>query len=196
MTPLVSDEQAFAALSRRACPPVGEALFAVTAAWRPVNWVELDARLDTLALPLFDAGETGRERAGALAETLVGGFRPEPRAVDGLWLDAVLDTRRGHPVLLAAVATELGRRSGWGVMVCSSPTGWYAGLHHEGVLWLVDPTGDASGEPGVGRDGLVRRHCAHEIAFVVLTGLAERFTGRRDEEQARRLRDRLDVFAP
>ena len=192
----MSDEQAFAALSRRACPPVGEALFAVAAAWRPVNWGELDRRLDHLALPLFGAGETGRERAGALGELLVGDFRPESKAVDGLWLDAVLDTRRGHPVLLAAIATELGRRSGWEVAVCSSPTGWFAGLHHDGVLWLVDPTGLASGDGGVGGDGVVRRHCAHEIAFVVLTGLAERFTGCEDEAQARRLRDRLDVFAP
>jgi Transglutaminase-like superfamily len=189
----MSDEQAFAALSRRACPPVGEALFAVTAAWRSVNWGELDRRLDDLALPLFGAGESSRERAGALGELLVGDFRPETKAVDALWLDAVLDTRRGHPVLLVAIATELGRRSGWEVTVCSSPTGWYAGLHHDGVLWLVDPTGLASGDAA---PEAVRRHCAHEIAFVVLTGLAARFTGSEDEAQARRLRDRLDVFAP
>jgi Transglutaminase-like superfamily len=189
----MSDEQAFAALSRRACPPVGEALYAVTAAWRPVSWPALDARLDELALPLFGVAASGRERAGALAQQLVGDFRPEPNAVDGLWLDAVLDTRRGHPVLLSAVATELGRRCGWDVMVCSSPDGWYAGVHHEGVLWLVDPTGEASGAEA---PRTVRRHCAHEIAFVVLTGLAERFTGTADEAHARRLRDRLDVFAP
>jgi hypothetical protein len=187
----MSDEQAFAALSRRACPPVGEALFAVAAAWRPVNWQELDRKLDELALPLFGAGAGGRERAGALGELLVGGFRPESKAIDGLWLDAVLATRRAHPVLLSAIATELGRRSGWEISVCSSPTGWYAGLQHEGVLWLVDPTGDASGESA---PQTVRRHCAHEIAFVVLTGLAERFNGSEDEAQARRLRDRLDVF--
>jgi len=189
----MSDEQAFAALSRRACPPVGEALFAVAAAWRPVNWTALDARLDELALPLFAAAPDGRERAAALAELLVRGFRPEPAPVDGLWLDHVLATGSGHPLLLASVATELGHRSGWEISVCSSPTGWYAGLQQEGVLWLVDPTGEASGERA---PKTVRRHCAHEIAFVVLTGLAERFAGSTDEAQARRLRDRLDVFAP
>jgi regulator of sirC expression with transglutaminase-like and TPR domain len=189
----MSDEQAFAALSRRACPPVGEALFAVAAAWRPVNWPALDAQLDELALPLFATEPTGRERAGALAELLVAGFARDAKPVDGLWLDAVLATRRGHPLLLAAIATELGRRAGWEVAVCSSPTAWFAGLHHEGTLWLVDPTGETSGE---GAPKTVRRHCAHEVAFVVLTGLAERFAGTRDEEQARRLRDRLDVFAP
>ena len=135
----MSDEQAFAALSRRACPPVGEALFAVAASWRPVNWAELDAKLDHLARPLFAAGPGGRERAGALAELLVANFRPDGKAVERLWLDEVLASRRGHPLLLAAVATELGRRSGWQIMVCSSPEGWYAGLLDDGVLWLVDP---------------------------------------------------------
>ncbi len=189
----MSDEQAFAALSRRACPPVGEALFAVAASWRPVNWAELDAKLDHLARPLFAAGPGGRERAGALAELLVANFRPDGKAVERLWLDEVLASRRGHPLLLAAVATELGRRSGWQIMVCSSPEGWYAGLLDDGVLWLVDPIGEESGSRA---PKTVRRHCAHEVAFVVLTGLAARFAGSSDEALARRLRDRLDVFAP
>jgi regulator of sirC expression with transglutaminase-like and TPR domain len=181
-------EAAFAALSRRACPPLGEVLFAVTAAWRPANWSELDAQLDQLARPLFAAGPSGRERAGLLLDT----FRDEARAVDGLWLDEVLAGRRGHPVLIAAVATELGRRAGWDITVCSSPTAWYAGLHDAGVLWLIDPTGETSGSRA---PRTVRRHCAHEIAFVVLTGLAERFARTHDQAQARSLRERLALFA-
>ncbi len=189
---MVDDEQAFAALRRRACPPVGEALFAVAAAWREVSWPDVDARLDQLARPLFAAGPTGRERAGALAEVLVDRFRPDPLLVDGMWLDEVLGSGRGHPVLLAAVGTELGRRSGWNVMVCSSPDAWFAGLVEDGVLWLIDPTGEASGARS---PRTVRRHCAHEVAFLVLTGLAERFAGPRDREQARRLREQLGVSA-
>ena len=185
-------EEAFAALSRRACPPLGEVLFAVTAAWRPVAWGTLDGQLDQLALPLFAAGRSGRERAGALATLLAGTFRHEARAVDGLWLDEVLAGHRGHPVLIAAVASELGRRAGWEITVCSSPTAWYAGLHDGGVLWLIDPTGEAS---GAGAPKTVRRHCAHEIAFVVLTGLAERFARADDQEQARSLRERLALFS-
>ena len=61
------------------------------------------------------------------------------------------------------------------------------------MLWLVDPTGEASGSAA---PKTVRRHCAHELAFIVLTGLAERFAGQRDREQAQRLRERLDVSAP
>jgi len=185
-------EEAFAALSRRACPPLGEVLFAVSAAWRPVDWATLDGQLDQLALPLFAAGPSGRERAGALATLLAATFRHEARAVDGLWLDEVLAGHRGHPVLIAAVATELGRRAGWEITVCSSPTAWYAGLHEGDVLWLIDPTGEAS---GAGAPKTVRRHCAHEIAFAVLTGLAERFARADDQEQARSLRERLALFS-
>ena len=182
------DEQAFEALRRRSCPPLGEALFAVTATWRPVSWPELDAKLDALAVPLFGVEPSGRERAGALAELLLETFREEPRAVEGLWLDEVLAGCRGHAVMIASVAAELGRRAGWQITVCSTPTAWFAGLVHDGVLWLVDPTGKATGSAA---PKTVRRHCAHEIAFVVLTGLAERFARSDDQAQARNLRERL-----
>ena len=77
-------------------------------------------------------------------------------------------------------------------MVCSSREAWFAGLVADGVLWLVDPTGEAS---GAAAPKTVRRHCAHEVAFIVLTGLAERFAGPRDRERARRMREQLDVSA-
>jgi hypothetical protein len=189
----MDDDEAFAALSGRACPPVGETLCAVAAAWRPVSWAELDARLDHLARPLFASGPASRDRAEALATLLVERFRPDPVLVDGLWLDLVLETGRGHPVLLAAVASEAARRAGWTSMVCSSRSRWFAGLVEDGVLWLVDPTGETS---GAAAPASVRRHCAHEVAFAVLSGLAERFAGPRDQAQARRLRSQLDVSAP
>ena len=95
--------------------------------------------------------------------------------------------------MLAAVATEVARRAGWSAMVCSSRQAWFAGLVEDGVLWLVDPTGEASGSSA---PKTVRRHSAHELAFIVLTGLAERFAGPRDREQAQRLREQLDVSTP
>jgi hypothetical protein len=182
-------EQAFAAISHRACPPLAETLLAVVAAWRPVDSIDLDGQLDQLARGLFAAGRGGRERAGALALLLAREFRADPGPVDGLWLDEVLATRRGHAVMIAAVAAELGRRAGWEISVCSTPTAWYAGLLDDGVLWLIDPTGTADGVPT-----MVRRHCAHELAYVVLTGLAERFDSPRDRAHARTLRDSLALF--
>jgi hypothetical protein len=184
-----ASEQAFTAISHEACPSLAETLLAVVAAWRPVDHVGLDGQLDQMARALFAAPPDGRERARTLAGLLTRELRPDARSVDALWLDEVLATRRGHPVLIAALAAELGRRAGWATSVCSTPTAWYAGLVDEDVLWLIEPTGAAGGVPAV-----VRRHCAHELAYVVLTGLAERFERPRDRERARTLRDRLALF--
>jgi hypothetical protein len=184
-----ASEQAFTAISHEACPSLAETLLAVVAAWRPVDHVGLDGQLDQMARALFAAPPDGRARARALAGLLTRELRPDARSVDGLWLDEVLATRRGHPVLMAALGAELGRRAGWQISVCSTPTAWYAGLVDGDVLWLVEPTGAADGVPST-----VRRHCAPELAYVVLTGLAERFERPRDRERARTLRDRLALF--
>jgi transglutaminase superfamily protein len=182
-------EQAFTAISHEACPSLAETLLAVVAAWRPVDHLYLDGQLDQMARALFGAEPDGRERARTLAAFLTRELNPDTASVEGLWLDEVLATRRGHPVMIAALAAELGRRAGWQVSVCSTPTAWYAGLLDGDVLWLVEPTGAAAGVPT-----MVRRHCAHEIAYVVLTGLAERFERERDRDRARRLRDHLALF--
>jgi hypothetical protein len=184
-----ASEQAFTAISHEACPSLAETLLAVVAAWRPVDHVGLDGQLDQMARALFAAPPDGRARARALAGLLTRELRPDARSVDALWLDEVLATRRGHPVLIAALAAELGRRAGWATSVCSTPMAWYAGLVDGEVLWLIEPTGAPGGVPAV-----VRRHCAHELAYVVLTGLAERFERPRDRERARTLRDRLALF--
>ena len=184
-----TSEQAFTAISHEACPSLAETLLAVVAAWRPVDHLYLDGQLDQMARALFDAERDGRGRARTLAAFLTRELHPDARSVEGLWLDEVLATRRGHPVLIAALAAELGRRAGWEISVCSTPTAWYAGLVDGDVLWLVEPTGAAAGVPTT-----VRRHCAHELAYVVLTGLAERFERPLDRDRARTLRDRLALF--
>ena len=73
--------------------------------------------------------------------------------------------------MIAALGAELGRRAGWEISVCSTPTAWYAGPRRRRACcgWSSRPAA-ADGAPTT-----VRRHCAHELAYVVLTGLAERF---------------------
>ena len=185
-------EQAMSALSRRECPQPAEALIAVAAAWRPMSRADIDARLDALARPLFAIEPTAQARADALAELVALAFEPDAKALEGLWLDEVLSNRRGHPALIAAVAAELGQRAGWDFAICSTPTAWYTGLLDDARLWLIDPSGAAH---GLGAPALVRRHCAHELAYVVLTGLAERFPSPQDAARARGLRERLALFA-
>jgi hypothetical protein len=184
-------EDALAALSHRSCPPLADTLLAVAGVWRPVSRANVDVQLDALALPLFAVGPSGEGRAGALAGLVSLALSADARSAEGLFLDELLATRSGHPVLIAAVAAELGRRAGWEIAVYSSPTAWYAGLLDGGTLWLIDPTRTTGGPD---TPTIVRRHCAHELAYALLTGLAERLDGPRDRARARAMRERLALF--
>ena len=120
------------------------------------------------------------------------GFRRDESSLEGLWLDRALERRAGHPLALAVIAAEIGRRAGLRVGICSTAWGWYAGLGEPDRLWLIDPATD----PGPTPTGPVRCHCGHEVAFAALTGVYARLV--RDGEGAAahhavRLRGRLPV---
>jgi regulator of sirC expression with transglutaminase-like and TPR domain len=189
------DADGFTRLASGGCPPLADLLLALAAEFREVDVEAADARLDELALPLFGlANGELRVAACRLAEVLDTdpGFYAERVSVAGLWLDRVLETRSGHPMVLAAIATEVGRRAGLAVHVLSAPTGWYAGLADGDRLWLVDATMDGSrADPWS-----LRRHCAHELAFAALLGLSDRYERAGDTRQAGRaalLRSRLPL---
>jgi Transglutaminase-like superfamily len=93
-----------------------------------------------------------------------------------------LDRRAGHPLVLAVVAAEIGRRAGLSVGICSTARGWYAGIGESDRLWLIDPVTD----PGPTPSGPVRRHCGHEVAFAALTGIYARLVRDGDEAAAHR----------
>ena len=67
--------------------------------------------------------------------------------------------------------------------MCSSPTRWFVGLTGDERTVLLDARLDGGDEPSPAR---VRRHCGHEVAFCVLTGLAERFARLDRRDPARR----------
>ncbi len=182
----------FTRLASGGCPPLADMLLALAAAFRPVDARAADGRLDELALPLFGGCADLRGAAVDLASVL-GGFAPDRLGIEGLWLDAALAQRSGHPLILAAIAAELGRRAGLAVHVLSSPTGWYAAVADSDRLWLVDTTMDGHG-PDRWR---LRRHCAHEVGFAALLGLSERFErlgDTRRASQATLMRSRLPLF--
>ena len=178
------------------CPPLADLLLALAAEFREVDVAAADARLDELALPLF-----GLRRSRSAAPPRAGsptvldsepGFDADRTSVAGLWLDHVLESRTGHPLVLAALAAEVGRRAGLVVHVLSAPTGWYAGLADGERLWLVDATMDGRrADPWS-----LRPHCAHELAFAALLGLSERYERVGDSRSASRaalLRSRLPL---
>jgi Transglutaminase-like superfamily len=183
-------------LAEPCCPPGGEILLAIAAEFRRVEAQRASFRLDELARRLFDVAPArdARTSSHALAALLTDelGFRADESPVEGLWLDVALDRRRGHPLTLAVIAAEIGRRAGIAVGICSTARGWYAGIGERERLWLIDPVTD----PGPTPAGPVRRHCGHEVAFAALTGLYARLVRDGDEARAHRaarLRGRLPV---
>jgi Transglutaminase-like superfamily len=176
------------------CPPPGELLLAVSAEFRPVDAGWVSFRLDELARPLFAVTGDARAISLGLAALMTDEqrFRRDESATEGLLLDRVLERRAGHPLVLAVATAEIGRRAGIAVGVCSTPSGWYAGIAESDRLWLIDPATDSRPRPS----GLVRAHCGHEIAYSALTGLYARFLRDGDEaaaERAAHLRQRLPI---
>jgi regulator of sirC expression with transglutaminase-like and TPR domain len=183
-------------LSEPCCPAYGEMLLAIGAEFRPVDVERASFELDELARSLFVVASTRETRAmaHALADVLTDGLalRADAASLDGLWLDAALERRRGHPLALAVIAAEIGRRAGIPVGVCSTSCGWYAGIGDPDRLWLIDPVTD----PGPTPEGPVRRHCGHEVAFATLTGVYARLVRDGDGAAAQRaaaLRGRLPI---
>jgi transglutaminase superfamily protein len=178
------------------CPAPGLMLLAIAAEFRPCDPAPVSFRLDELARELFAASaqrdpEAASHRLAALLTDQLH-LRTDEASVEGMWLDRVLARGAGHPLALAVLAAEIGRRAGLVVGVCSTPTGWYAGLGGRERLWLIDPPVD----PGPTPTGPIRRHCGHEVGFAALTGIYARLI--RDGEGARAcqagyLRGRLPV---
>ena len=112
-------------LNGDACPPPGVMLLAIGAEMKPVDVAAVSFRLDELARKLFDASAGGEPGAAShrLAALLTDELRlrTDESSVEGMWLDVVLERRAGHPLALAVLAAEIGRRAGLAVGVCSTP---------------------------------------------------------------------------
>jgi Transglutaminase-like superfamily len=183
-------------LDESCCPSPGAALLTIAAEFRPLDAARTSFRLDDFARSLFpvaalrDPGAGARTLAALLTDEVR--LRRDESSLEGLWLDRALERRAGHPLALAVIAAEIGRRAGLSVGVCSTAWGWYAGIGEPERLWLIDPATD----PGPTPSGPVRSHCGHEVAFAALTGIYARLVRDGDEPAANhavRLRSRLPV---
>jgi Transglutaminase-like superfamily len=196
------------------CAAADMLLLSLAGEFWPVDAAATQARLDDDARRLFGAAALSpadcAHRLGAVLEqelTIAPDAGPDPEL---LRLDRLADRRCGHPLVIAAVGVELLRRAGVEAAVCSSPTRWFVGITGGDRTVLLDARLSAPDEPCPDH---VRRHCAHELAFCVLTGLAERFAraGRRsparlalalrlalpvDEAVRLALQRDLDAFGP
>jgi hypothetical protein len=183
-------------LESTCCPSPGDALLAVASEFRTFDADRTSFRLDDFARGLFavaaerDPGASARELARLLTDEVR--MRRDESSLEGLWLDRTLERRAGHPLVMAVVAAEIGRRAGLRVAICSTAWGWYAGIGERERLWLIDPARD----PGPTPSGPVRGHCGHEVAFAALTGVYARLVRDGDQPAAHRaveLRGRLPV---
>jgi Transglutaminase-like superfamily len=164
------------------CAAADELLLALAAEFWPVDATTAQAQLDDEARRLFGAAALPPADCAHRLDTVLerelrivpdAGHDPELLRLDGL-----TDRRRGHPLLIAAFGVELLRRAGVDAAVCSSPTRWFVGINGRDRTVLLDARLSGHDDPCPDH---VRRHCGHELAFCVLTGLAERFAraGRR-----------------
>ena len=125
------------------CPPPGDALLAIASEFRSVDADRASFRLDDFARSLFavaaerDPGSAARALAALLTDEVR--MRRDESSLEGLWIDQALERRAGHPLALAVVAAEIGRRAGLKVGICSTAWGWYAGIGEPERLWLIDP---------------------------------------------------------
>ncbi len=134
-------------------------------------------RVEDLGRALFGmAPKEPSERAQHLSTVLAReiGLRAGDDSEDDLYLQHVLATRRGHPALLAVAYVEAARRAGVELKLFSWRGGWLVGECDGESLVVLDPaTGGCPPEPQAIFP--LRHHCAHELAFCVLSQLARRF---------------------
>jgi Transglutaminase-like superfamily len=190
------DVKRFAELAAGPCPAAADLLISLAAEFEAVEPEAVQVELDDAARTLFGIARLPAiEQAQRLAAALDGGMALEPAGDDpaGLLIHRVLATKRGHPAMLASVGAELAVRAGVEARVYSSLTRWFVGLQGgDGVLLLDARLGDGTGCV----PGQVRGYCSHELAFCVLTGLAQRYHAHRMRiraQRAERLRRALPV---
>jgi hypothetical protein len=138
------------------------ATFSVTAIQSP------STRLDEASLPLFGAAELDLpEQAHALADLLTNQLClcPERRDHRALLIDHALSCRAAHPLQIAVIGHELGRRAGLRTFVGACGGEPWTVVRGEDGLALVGPSTIGGGA----RPAEVRRRCPHLVAHAVLS---------------------------
>ena len=133
-----------------------EAQAALAATFSATAMESLSSRLDDASLALFGAASLELpEQAHALADVLTNHLClcPERRDHRALLIDHALCCRAAHPVQIAVIGHELGRRGGLQTFVGSCG----------GEPWTVLRDGDGTA---------VQRRCPHQVAQLVLRTIA------------------------
>jgi hypothetical protein len=172
----------FAALAAASCPAYDAMLIAVEREFRAVHLEAVIESLDELARPLFGLADAPPdERVIALA-TAAWAALPEDGTTAPDWLlGCALEQGRATGAVRAAVAAELGRRAG--VRACAARLRgcWAVHTGERDAQVAADVGADAVQEPAVA--GAL---CAHQLAFAILTGIADAWRSDGDVFRAQR----------
>jgi hypothetical protein len=174
----------FAILAGAHCAPYDAMLTAIEREFRAVDRDALADALDRLARPLFGVAQAPvQERTLALAAAAYDAL-PEDGDEPPCWLlSRALEQGRAAPAVRAVLAVELARRAGVGARPARLRGCWLVGVHDGGAPVAADVGPDTSAAGWETCSGCL---CGHEVAFLVLDGLATAWHAAGDGERARR----------
>lgn len=167
----------FAVQAADPCPAHAELALALAAEFEPVPLDRARAELDGFAAELAPArGESPRRQLAACAETAAARFDAgeSPGALDDLLLHRVLGGRAGHPLALAIVVAEAGRRAGISLGVLGGADGWFVAHTALPEPWVLDPGGPGELTDLAGREGQFAWRCAHQTSAGLLHAIGRR----------------------
>jgi regulator of sirC expression with transglutaminase-like and TPR domain len=189
---------AFADLAAHPAAEPDALLLAAAAEFVPVDARRTERKLDDLAATLLRTlppGDDAEDQAEALLG-VVRGYRlrvAESVSPVNALLPDVIERRVGHPLLLAAICAEAGRRAGIDAAPVEAGNGHLVGVRAGERAVVIDPGGGRPQPPGE-----VRWLCSHEVTFASLGELSRLYAmhGRIPEAiRAARMRAELPVPA-
>ncbi|MBE2314563.1 hypothetical protein DVA67_001135 [Solirubrobacter sp. CPCC 204708] len=124
-----------------------------------------------LAATPIELEPTAEDQLRALGEAPLRAVRGE--GPDALLLDRVLERGHGHPILVAVVLAELGRRAGLPVGIVAGTAGHFVAHQRLTEALVLDP---ATGRLVDADDlGLLQWRCGHQVAAELLDTLQPRY---------------------
>lgn len=169
-------------------PAPAELLLSMAAEFHPVHQGIVDRRLEQLADRLRRARARAHWRTAATEREILAATSDLTTARDdapeAFMLDAVLARGKGHPLVIAVVAQEVGRRAGLPLAVLGNRDTCVVGDIRFEPAVLVDPARRASWPFADSSPKAIKPQCPHEIAFAVLMGLTAAYALRGDVGRA------------
>lgn len=169
-------------------PAPAELLLSMAAEFHPVHYEVVDRTLEQLADRLRRARAGAHWRTAATEGEILaatGDLRPaRDDAPEAFMLDAVLARGKGHPLVIAVVAQEAGRRAGLPLAILGNRDTCVVGDIRFEPAVLVDPARRASWPCLDSPPRAVKPQCPHEIAFAVLMWLTGAYALRGDVGRA------------